>query len=141
MSGGYIKNLVSIWKMIGCGERSQASLISPVKTIEGGALSEFQKRKIESIVGRECVRSDRLEKNTDAEDGRDDVNKGGEEFSIGNVDVDVCKSRESVGNHVYLDHDDECVDFDVHESFQSGKSKVIPDKPDPRVKVEIGLCY
>ena len=48
---GYIKALADLWETNGCGERSQASLLSQVKSIQNGSLlSEFERRVIEKRV-------------------------------------------------------------------------------------------
>lgn len=59
---GYIKTLVELWETNGLGVRSQASLLSQVKSIQNGKLlSEFEKREVERRVEEECEYDNELE--------------------------------------------------------------------------------
>ena len=53
-SHGYIKRLMELWEERALNKRSQASVLSQIKSIEkGGLLSEYEKSEIERFVRRE----------------------------------------------------------------------------------------
>ena len=115
-SEGYIPRMLKLWEERGTSRRSQASLISQVRVIERGGLSNFERQEIESRVREET----RLR----GEVGVDFIVEGGGGYDSEGDDEVGFVGFDSDGEGVYLKE----VQVVVEDCFEIGGETGLTDE-------------
>ena len=140
-SYGYIKRLMEFWDDKALNKRSQASVLSQIKSIEqGGLLSEYEKCEIERLVRSEESAGQKDNANEEPAGQEDSLNEesAGQENNVNNVYSEETRNDD-------LMEDDEHIDFNIcpngnqrHsiESFVGRDSELDDDVEDHELDID-----